>query len=558
MGTRAWKEGPSNGEYITYQASNCANGGQGTFGLTMGPDPVGNYNLENGKEMRYEVPGSLTILSYSLYLHTIGAECVIQETGPGMKQCTSGFGEVVVDHTGQSDPTYDYRNLGYAEQNVTAQASGLSGVTEVTVGVFCDPGYEPKYICPGSWNPTAAAQISSGSFTILDPTVPTVSNVTGSLIAGGALSGTDSIDFTASDSGGGVYSTTLQIDGETIVSETPNTNGGMCVNLAPAGEPTMAFASPQPCPAEENVSLSVGTSKLAPGAHHLRVTIMDAAGEEAVAYDGTITVAGSTTSPTNTTTNSTSTGSTGNTSSMTAGNTGSAGTPGTPPPTSTASGPGRGAPNGADASDQASLTARWARTAKAALTESYGASERITGRLTTSSGQPIAGASIDASETPTCAGARVQALPSPDTGPDGEWSLTLPSGTPSSSLRFAYRSHLNDTTPAATAALTLRVHAGVALGIAPHISSVGRRIYFSGVVHGPIPTGGKQLVLEASSGGEWVQFDTVHTNAQGRYHASYRFKFPGPVTYRFRVVSPYEADFPFLAGKSDDVAVHEL
>ena len=36
-----------------------------------------------------------------------------------------------------------------------------------------------------------------------------------------------------------------------------------------------------------------------------------------------------------------------------------------------------------------------------------------------------------------------------------------------------------------------------------------------------------------------------------------RFKFPGPITYRFRVISRYEADFPFLAGASNVVDVYE-
>jgi hypothetical protein len=104
--------------------------------------------------------------------------------------------------------------------------------------------------------------------------------------------------------------------------------------------------------------------------------------------------------------------------------------------------------------------------------------------------------------------------------------------------RFAYRSHVDDTVPVATATLTLRVHAGIVLRIAPHVTSVGRTIHFSGALHGaPVPPGGKQLVLEASSGGEWIQFDTLTTSARGRYHASYRFKFPGPVAYRFRVLS---------------------
>jgi hypothetical protein len=78
------------------------------------------------------------------------------------------------------------------------------------------------------------------------------------------------------------------------------------------------------------------------------------------------------------------------------------------------------------------------------------------------------------------------------------------------------------------------------------------------VLHGaPIPPGGKQLVLEASSGGGWVQFDTIATDAKGRYRASYRFKFPGPVHYQFRVVCKHEADFPFLAGISNHVHVWE-
>jgi hypothetical protein len=88
---------------------------------------------------------------------------------------------------------------------------------------------------------------------------------------------------------------------------------------------------------------------------------------------------------------------------------------------------------------------------------------------------------------------------------------------------------------------------------------VGQSIRFTGRLLGkPIPPGGKQLILEASSGGEWVQFDTLSSDAQGRYRASYRFKFPGPVTYRFRVLCPYEADYPFSKGASNIVYVREL
>jgi hypothetical protein len=526
VGTWGWSVGSANGEYITYGAS-CAGGGGGSFGLTMGPDPRGNYVNGNGNTMTYSVPAGLAILSYSLQLEAYGGPCGIQNN-----QCADGLGQVFVNHTGQSDPNYDYRNLGYGAQTPTVSVGELSGVSSVNVNVSCDS--EPNHVCPGAANPEAQALVSSGSFTLLDSTVPSVANVSGSLLAGGTLTGNDTVNFTASDGGGGVYSASVLVDGHQVLQKVPNTNGGLCVSLAPASSTAMAFAAPQPCPVTENVSLTVNTSAISAGQHHLQVLVTDAAGDQATAYDGTITTAGPS--------------STGAAAGSTA---------------PTAIGPGsplalRGPADGTNASDQATLSAHWTRTRKATFTSRYGARDQITGRLTSASGQPISGALLDASATAAREGAKVASLESVRTGPTGAWTLTLPKGISSSAVRFAYRSHVNDTAPVATAILTLRVHAGIALRIVPRVASVGRSIHFSGVLRGgPIPPGGKQLVLEAASGGEWVQFDTVSTNAKGRYHASYRFKFPGPVTYRFRVISRYEADFPFLMGTSNIVAVHE-
>jgi hypothetical protein len=217
-----------------------------------------------------------------------------------------------------------------------------------------------------------------------------------------------------------------------------------------------------------------------------------------------------------------------------------------------------GALNGANASDQSTLTARWTGTAKEVRKSRYGATERVTGRLTTTAGQPISGAALDVSATAADQGAKAASLASVRTGPTGAWTLTLPKGISSSALSFAYRSHVDDTVPAAIATLTLRVHAGIRLRIAPRVTSVGGTIDFSGVLRGtPIPPGGKQLELEASSGGEWIQFRTIDTDAKGKYRARYRFKFAGPIVYRFRVLCTHEADFPFLAGTSNVVPVYE-
>jgi hypothetical protein len=65
-------------------------------------------------------------------------------------------------------------------------------------------------------------------------------------------------------------------------------------------------------------------------------------------------------------------------------------------------------------------------------------------------------------------------------------------------------------------------------------------------------------VLEAHSPGSgWIQFHVIRSDGAGRFRASYRFHFPGPVDYRFRVLCKYEADYPFLAASSNIANVHE-
>jgi hypothetical protein len=137
--------------------------------------------------------------------------------------------------------------------------------------------------------------------------------------------------------------------------------------------------------------------------------------------------------------------------------------------------------------------------------------------------------------------------------------VRLPAGVSSRALRFAYRSNLGEVPPVATRTLTLSVHAGVLLRISPRTTSAGGSIFFSGRLRGgPIPRGGKQLVLEARSPGSgWLEFRVIRTNARGAYRASYRFQFPGPAAYQFRVVSEPESDYPFARGASNVVGVFE-
>jgi hypothetical protein len=409
-------------------------------------------------------------------------------------------------------------------------APTFAGGSRLFAAAMCvSPTYGGSTCPAGSGGGTnATISVYSADIELQNSSTPAGTGFAGTLLSPGGGSGTADLTFIAQDhEGPGVYRGIVDLDGTQVYAGTPETNGGRCASIGTNANGASEFLYAQPCKQEVAIDVLLETTRFANGQHQLKVTVQDAAGNSAVVYDGTISIANPTTAP------------------------------------GTQIGPGsplseRGPANGTNASDQAKLTARWQRTSKATRTSDYGQADRVTGRLTTTAGQPISGALLDVSATPAYEGAKTVPFSGVRTGPDGEWALTLPRGVSSSTLRFAYRSHVNDSVPVTTASLTLRVHAGIALRIAPRVTSIGHRIVFTGVLHGtPIPPGGKQLVLEASSGGGWVEFDTITTDANGRYRATYRFRFPGPVAYRFRILSPYEADFPFLNGVSNVVRVLE-
>ena len=215
--------------------------------------------------------------------------------------------------------------------------------------------------------------------------------------------------------------------------------------------------------------------------------------------------------------------------------------------------------NGTNATEQAALQVRWSATAKAALAGSYGRAQRVSGRLTTPAGAPIGGAVVEVFDTPSYERAPTQALGTARTATNGSFSFRVPASTQSARLTFAYSAQLGAPTPAVTGSLQLTIPASLSLQITPRTTQEGGRIVFSGTLRGaPLPPGGKQLVLEARTlSGPWRQFQVLTTAKRGGYRAKYRFRLAGPIDYEFRVVSQQEADFPYAAGASNVVLVHE-
>jgi hypothetical protein len=285
------------------------------------------------------------------------------------------------------------------------------------------------------------------------------------------------------------------------------------VGQAADGLPAFLYA--QPCAGTVSADVALDATRLTDGAHHLLVSVLDAAGNSAPVLDRTITVSN--------------------------------------PPAACAP----GAPAAASASAQATLSAGWKGARGARLTTRFGRAHTILGRLTGPGGTSIAGATIDVLATPLTVDSAPLQMTGLQTGPDGRFSARLPRGLSSRTLCLAYRPPGG--APPLTRTLALSVRAGVALAVSPHTTSVGHEILFHGrLLGGPIPSDGKQLVLEARSpGGAWIEFNVIRTGPRGRFRAGYRFRFPGPADYQFRAVSEPESDYPFAAGASNVVGVHE-
>ncbi|HTA15088.1 MAG TPA: hypothetical protein VK781_09565 [Solirubrobacteraceae bacterium] len=412
------------------------------------------------------------------------------------------------------------------------------------------------YKCPagkGDSNGYAAViYLYAADLTLEQSAQPAVSDVEGELSSAATLSGTADLSLHATDSGSGVYQAVFTVDGAEVARTVLDENGGRCRDVGQTTDGLPAFLYLQPCPSSLTVDLPFDTTALTDGPHHLLLSITDAAGNSTVALDRRITVANQPPVPPPLQSSPTPP-------QPSPAGQGPATTTENDPSPQTNPTPSLQSDNGTNASAGATLQVRWGATARTSLAGSYGHAQTALGRLASPSGAAIAGGSVQVLITPSYQGALARALTTLHTAADGSFRLRLPATTPSSRITFAYSSHPSQAAPDVTAALQLTVPAQLTLKVSPRSSHLGGTIMFRGTLAGgPLPRGGKQIVLEARTPrGSWRQFRALSTAAHGRYRAAYRFRLPGPVTYQFRAVSPREADFPFATGASRVVQVRE-
>ncbi len=414
--------------------------------------------------------------------------------------------------------------------NGTYDFSGVLGIPSDRGGnlyLSAGCGGHEGYACNsgGSEGAWSLVRVWWANLLLANEATPTGSGITGTLLNPNA-EGTAELTLNAADPGGpGVYLVIVQIDGKTVYSGTPNSNGGKCIPVGTSGGALM-FDYSQPCPASESVDLPINTTSLPNGQHTLKVLVQDAAGNSAVVYDGSI----STKQP----------------ASNSLGALPGPGTSGGGSPAAAAV----GAPNGSTASRQSKLTLGLKRR----ITRAYAhRALRVSGRLLDGRGHPIAGATLDVLQQ-ISGSPNLSVIGHARTRANGTFIAAVPGG-PTRTVEIGYRAFSTDTGYAAVAKIAEAVGAGVRLDVSPHSTGSEGTITLKGRVLGPVPPGGVVVELLVHYRGRWEPFRAPRTDSRGRFQVVYQFE-GGVGRFPFKaMVFGGQGSFPFTIGESRTVDV---
>jgi hypothetical protein len=388
-----------------------------------------------------------------------------------------------------------------------------SSTTSFTLEDYCsndDAGQGCAF--GGGENPNL--QLFGSQLTLTDSRLPSGSVTGGGLAGTGALSGIQSIAYSAEDADSGVRLVGLLIDGHPAAQ---NDYLAQC-----------AYANFAACPASESGSIGWNTATVPDGQHSLELIVQDAAQNTRTIYAGTITTANA---PADTSTPA-----------MLAPGPGAAVT------APFASG-GAGAPNGTGATQNATIRLVVASSISRPFVHS---ALKLTGRLLDSQGHPIGDATLDVIQRARD-GASAGTISHAHTRADGSFTATVPTG-PSRMIVLAYRA-FTDAGYGAQANIRESVAAGVQLRIAPRRTTPNGTIILTGKVQGPIPPEGALVDLLVHYRRHWEPFRTTRTDRDGHFKVVYQFE--GAVgRFPFRAEVPQgQARFPYGNGYSNVIDV---
>jgi hypothetical protein len=216
----------------------------------------------------------------------------------------------------------------------------------------------------------------------------------------------------------------------------------------------------------------------------------------------------------------------------------------------------RGPFNGTGATEDGSLTARFAG-GKTRKTVGYRKRVTVTGRLLNSAGRPISGAQLRILTRDRSSNARFVQRWTATTRADGVYAVKVRAAA-SRLVQVAWASHVRDPSPQENAYVTLNARAAASLHATPRSVGVGQSLRLSGTVRGVVPARGVPLIFQGrSGGGRYTTFADGRANRKGRFKIRYRFRSGGSRghTFTFRVKLRGDARFPYALGYSKRVRV---
>lgn len=410
--------------------------------------------------------------------------------------------------------------------NFNGSYGAFTGARQLQEAIVCTDESPDATLC----NRQGTLIDTGGQVVLNDPSAPELrGNIAGPLpnasTPPNALRGAVSIGAQVVDSGSGVASTELRVDGAAVARA-----GNGCTP-----QPTTQRV---PCSLSQAATVNWDSTGVADGGHDATLVGVDASGNEATLWQGRVLVANHPIGP------------------------------GSPDEL-------RGPTTAAAASDTVKLTGSFPSTRKAppksckrssyrkrhakvckgrpAVNQWKGSYSRkktvtVTGRLTTPSGQTIANAPVRVAGTTIRGGGHWQA--DVTTNGNGRWTAKVPRDVGALDLVISTRARLYDEVPAATTTASLGVRSALTLHVSRTRLRPGARVRFTG--HLDDRAAGVPIALEVRYRGKWRVFDATQSKANGTFASSYRFAAGGPGSYRFRARSkPTKATpYPYLANTS--------
>jgi hypothetical protein len=359
-------------------------------------------------------------------------------------------------------------------------------------------GCEGTHPCPPG--PTVSAHYIAA--TEVDPTPPTLTPLSGTLLAPGVARGHEEVSAEVGDIGGGVSKAEILVDGLAAASAiTPACSVQRVSNPSYVG---LAATSPEPCPSTIKASwlLDTSSSPFQEGSNTVQVCATDFAtfGEpnRTCSETRTIIVNDSCTESV--------------------------------------------------VSGGAVLTSKFAKSKQDAVTVGFGSAARVTGELVSQAGDPISGATICVQGATQGSSSGLRALGTATTDAHGHFVYSV-SGGPNRELFLGYR---HDSFQVAK---TMHYYAHVRPSIrlsTPKVDN-GGEIKITGRLPGGASAAGRVVVVKASAlhSDKWFPFGEATTNGNGVFH--YRYKFDATTrttTYRMEAAVPKQDHYPYQGGHS--------